>query len=62
MKRPAGAHPPAPHFQLCAWYEQVESIMRSDPKRFFLFSLQTKKALSVYLEMRERHWKGRLAA
>jgi hypothetical protein len=38
-----------------AWYEQVAHIMRSDPKRFFLFSPQTKYALSVYLEMKERH-------
>jgi hypothetical protein len=37
-----------------AWYEQVASIMRTDPKRFFIFSPQTKYALSIYLEMKER--------
>jgi hypothetical protein len=38
-----------------AWYEQVAHIMRTDPKRFFLFSPTTKYCLSVYLEMKERH-------
>jgi hypothetical protein len=38
-----------------AWYEAVAEIMRSDPKRFFLFSPTTKYCLSVYLEMKERH-------
>jgi hypothetical protein len=37
-----------------AWYEQVAWIMRHEPKRFFLFSPQTKYCLSVYLEMKER--------
>jgi hypothetical protein len=37
------------------WYERVASIMRSDPKRFFLFSPQTKYALSVYLDLKDRH-------
>jgi hypothetical protein len=36
------------------WYEQVERIMRTDPKRFFLFSPATKYALSVYLDLKEK--------
>jgi hypothetical protein len=54
---------PQPHFEPCAWYEQVAQIMRTDPKRFFVFSPQTKYALSIYLEMKERaEQKARLAA
>jgi hypothetical protein len=45
---------PLPHFEPCAWYEAVAHIMRTDPKRFFIFSTQTKYALSIYLEMKER--------
>jgi len=52
MKRPE----PIPRGFVCnAWYEQVASIMRSDPKRFFLFSPTTKYCLAVYLEMKERY-------
>jgi hypothetical protein len=47
---------PTPHgFRVNEWYEQVEGIMRNDPKRFFLFSPQTKYALSIYLDLKERH-------
>lgn len=42
-------------FVINAWYEQVAHIMRTDPRRFFLFSPTTKYCLSVYLEMKERH-------
>jgi hypothetical protein len=44
------------------WYEQVEFIMRNEPKRFFLFTPQTKTALAVYLEMKRRHEELRVAA
>jgi hypothetical protein len=37
------------------WYEHVTHIMRSDPKRFFLFSPATKYCLSVYLDLKEKH-------
>lgn len=37
------------------WYEQVERIMRTDARRFFLFSPATKLALSAYLDLKERH-------
>jgi hypothetical protein len=49
--------PPEPTprgFVINAWYEQVASIMRTGPKRFFIFSPATKYALSIYLEMKER--------
>jgi hypothetical protein len=42
-------------FVINVWYEQVAHIMRTDPKRFFIFSPQTKYALSIYLEMKERY-------
>jgi hypothetical protein len=37
--------------QLKTFY--VVTIMRSGPKRFFIFSPQTKYALSVYLDLKE---------
>jgi hypothetical protein len=37
-----------------AWYELVAEIMRTDPKRFFLFSPATKYCLSVYLDLKEK--------
>jgi hypothetical protein len=46
---------PTPRFVECAWYERVASIMRTDPKRFFLFSPQTKYVLSVYLNLKDQH-------
>ena len=46
--------PPQPHFEESAFYEQIAHIMRTDPRRFFIFSPATKYALSVYLEMKER--------
>lgn len=39
-------------FVECLWYERVAEIMRTDRKRFFLFSPQTKRALSIYLDMK----------
>jgi hypothetical protein len=36
--------------------------MRNDPRRFFVFSPAAKYALSVYLEMKERHERQQLAA
>ena len=54
---------PQPHFEVSTWYELIAHIMRTDAKRFFIFSPQTKYALSVYLEMKERtEQKARLAA
>lgn len=42
---------PQPHaFVISLWYEQVEHIMRTDPKRFFLFSPTTKRCLALYLD------------
>ncbi len=41
-------------FVECPWYERVAEIMRTDRKRFFLFSPQTKRALEVYLTMKAR--------
>ncbi|HKC62044.1 MAG TPA: hypothetical protein VKB86_00295 [Pyrinomonadaceae bacterium] len=45
---------PSPHFEICAWYEQVNRIRLTDPKRFFLFSPVTKRCLVIYLEMKRR--------
>jgi hypothetical protein len=44
-----------------AFYEQVKRIMRGEPRRFFLFSPQTKYALSVYLDLKDRHEMRRAA-
>ena len=44
------------------WYEQVDLIRRTQPRRFFLFSPQTKRALSVYLDLKERHQQERQRA
>lgn len=46
---------PQPHFEESAFYEQVAHIMRTRPETFRVFSPQTKYALSIYLEMKERH-------
>jgi hypothetical protein len=35
-----------------AWYEAVARIAESEPRRFFLFSPQTKHCLRVYLELK----------
>lgn len=45
-----------------AWYERVAEIMRTDPKRFFLFSPSTKYALSIYLDLKERYRAKKRAA
>jgi hypothetical protein len=34
------------------WYEQVEMIMRTNPKRFFLFSPTTKRCFALYLDLK----------
>ncbi|MDQ3818524.1 MAG: hypothetical protein M3362_12725 [Acidobacteriota bacterium] len=45
---------PSPHFEVSAWYEQVNRIRLTDSKRFFLFSPTTKRCLEIYLEMKHR--------
>lgn len=44
------------------WYEQVARIARDEPRRFFLFSPQTKHCLRVYLDLKERHQQMKHAA
>ncbi len=46
---------PVKPFVESAWYEAVAHIMRTEPRRFFLFSPATKYCLSVYLDLKERH-------
>lgn len=55
-------NPPQPRFVENAWYEAVEKIMRSDPKRFFLFSPATKKCLALYLDLKREHEQMKRAA
>lgn len=45
---------PQPHFEICAWYEQVNHIRLTDQRRYFLFSPVTKRCLEIYLEMKAR--------
>jgi hypothetical protein len=59
MKR---VQPTLPGFVESAWYEAVASIMRNEPKRFFLFSPQSKYCLSVYLDLKEKHHRQMKAA
>ena len=54
--------PPQPRFVINEWYEAVERIMRTDPKRFFLFSPATKKCLALYLNLKREHDEMKRAA
>lgn len=54
MRRPSGAHPPAPRFNHSQHYEMLEFIMRNEPSRFLTMSPHAKRTLSIYLEMKRR--------
>jgi hypothetical protein len=49
-------------FVTSAFYEAVETIMRTDPKRFFLFSPTTKRCLALYLDWKREAEARREAA
>jgi hypothetical protein len=41
-------------FVISLWYEQVNHIRLTDPRRYFIFSPTTKHCLFVYLMMKQR--------
>lgn len=53
MKPPTDA--PATRFVESSWYEAVDTIRQTDPRRFASFSTVTTRCLEIYLDMKARH-------